>query len=121
MTDFGVSAVAQPGELTPVNNFHGTPKYGAPERFVLGSSIDLIAADVYSLGCTLWAIWTRREVGGGSAPILFVCLLQEGFGARERGVNGRCFVLWLVLSGIVSGWLAAHSPPPRSLFGLSMG
>ena len=67
LTDFGSAVEVEPLELTTVDDFNGTPKYAAPERFVVGAEIDLIAADVFSLGLTLWQIWTRRTPFDGVA------------------------------------------------------
>src|SRR5205823_1935929 len=61
--DFGLARLrgAQlPGQgLTQADSFMGTPEYVAPEQATDARSADT-RADIYSLGCTLYALLTGR-------------------------------------------------------------
>jgi tetratricopeptide (TPR) repeat protein len=57
VTDFGVSRLAEPDDVTAPGEMAGTLRYMAPERF-RGQSDP--RGDVYSLGLTLYELLTRR-------------------------------------------------------------
>ncbi len=61
--DFGLARLASEqkrgGGLTRTGDFMGTPDYVAPEQAMDASQAD-IRADIYSLGCTLYALLTGR-------------------------------------------------------------
>jgi hypothetical protein len=61
--DFGVARLRSERtvgpRLTQLDSFMGTPEYVAPEQAADAREAD-IRADIYSLGCTLYALLTRR-------------------------------------------------------------
>jgi WD40 repeat protein/serine/threonine protein kinase len=61
--DFGLARLRgerkDGGRLTQADSFMGTPEYVAPEQATDARSAD-IRADIYSLGCTLYALLTGR-------------------------------------------------------------
>jgi hypothetical protein len=61
--DFGLARLrserGRGGGLTQVDTFMGTPEYVSPEQAADARSAD-VRADIYSLGCTLYALLTGR-------------------------------------------------------------
>src|SRR5262249_29214256 len=61
--DFGLARLRRGGQstggLTQADSFMGTPEYVAPEQATDARSADT-RADIYSLGCTLYALLTGR-------------------------------------------------------------
>ncbi|AWM38776.1 Serine/threonine-protein kinase PknB [Gemmata obscuriglobus] len=74
--DLGLARLrgAGPDELTRVGEVMGTAEYMAPEQWTQTHAVD-IRADIYSLGCTLFALLTGEAPFPGSGPDSFLRLM----------------------------------------------
>ncbi len=84
VTDFGLAKLEEGADLTQSHELVGTLKYMAPER-LHGTSIR--AADVYSLGATLYELATLRPPFEGKDQLGLMERIREGSPTPPREVD----------------------------------
>jgi hypothetical protein len=75
ITDFGLARAVEDVKLTQTGLVAGTPLYMAPEQ-ARGEPVDH-RADLFGLGCVLYACCTGRPPFGGSTPFLVLKSVTE--------------------------------------------
>ncbi|MBI1246820.1 protein kinase [bacterium] len=75
LTDFGLVRGLDPTGLTQEDMISGTPEYIAPEQ-AAGREVDH-RADLYSLGCVLYALCTGHPPFQGGSPLAILRRTQE--------------------------------------------
>jgi serine/threonine-protein kinase len=108
LTDFGLARAADDASLTQSGIIAGTPQYMAPEQ-ARGEAVDH-RADLFSLGSTLYVMYTGRHPFGADAPLAVVRRVCD-----ERPPAIRSLV------PTVPPWLAAiierlHAKSPEARF-----
>ncbi|MDY3553307.1 serine/threonine-protein kinase [Gemmata sp. JC717] len=88
--DLGLARLrsAGPDELTRVGEVMGTAEYMAPEQWTQTHAVD-IRADIYSLGCTLFALLTGEAPFPGSGPDSFLRLMCAHQQAPPPAITDR--------------------------------
>ena len=103
--------------LVQVTSFLGTPKFAAPERFVAGAHIDLTQADIFSLGVTLWAIWTRLEPHAAASVDDVVMRMKAVASSPQADLTEACRACFISLcflgekKGVLSSFVSHLSWP----------
>lgn len=76
LTDFGIASIAGDPSLTRTGQLVGSPSYLAPERLATGSSCDA-AADLWALGCTLYAATEGHPPFYGDDPFVVISAITS--------------------------------------------
>jgi len=86
LTDFGIATIEEEGDTTSSGLVLGSPQYMAPERALSGES--RAAADLWSLGATLYAAVEGRPPYQGSSAVgtLMALAADEPEPPRQAGV-----------------------------------
>jgi hypothetical protein len=85
ITDFGLARAVEDVKLTQTGLVAGTPLYMAPEQ-ARGEPVDH-RADLFGLGCVLYACCTGRPPFGGSTPFLVLKSVTEERPQPIREIN----------------------------------
>ncbi len=81
LIDFGLAKPVKDGTLTPEGMFAGSPLYAAPE-IIMDSTPD-VAADIFSLGATMYTMITNTHPFPGNTPWE---IFQNRFEAKPQPV-----------------------------------
>jgi Tol biopolymer transport system component len=87
ITDFGLARAVEDVKLTQTGLVAGTPLYMAPEQ-ARGEPVDH-RADLFGLGCVLYACCTGRPPFGGSTPFLVLKSVTEEAPRPVQEINPR--------------------------------
>ena len=85
ITDFGLARTTQDVGLTQAGVVTGTPEYMAPEQ-ARGDPVDH-RADLFSLGCVLYAMCTGRPPFRAAAPLAVLRQITDQVAAPVRSLN----------------------------------
>lgn len=84
ITDFGLARLDDVDDLTATGDVVGTTRFMAPERFAGNSSP---AADIYSLGVTLYELLTLRPAFDASDRVSLVGQIRKTEPARPQSIE----------------------------------
>lgn len=101
--DFGIAKASSSSTNTATGVVKGKIAYMAPEQMV-AEGVDR-RADVYSVGCMLWALATGRKLWKDTSDVQILRAVLHGEVAPPRSVNPECDE---ELDRIVMKALAAH-------------
>jgi serine/threonine protein kinase len=87
LTDFGIATVDGDGDTTTTGVIVGSPSYVAPER--VHGEASTPAADLWSLGATLWTAVEGRPPYAGDSPIITMTAVANTDPPASRRAGDR--------------------------------